>query len=120
MTRLIRLRPTAFGSTLRDTARPSRAGVSPDCQCKASTGNATRRPCWKMRSKSDFARTRAVRGKRADVMWVYRRMPVSRGLRRRPRSGAKTLAALGTTTGEDLTAIGGRHAGTEAVVALAL
>src|SRR4249919_1708446 len=36
------------------------------------------------------------------------------------RSGAKTLAALGATTREDLAAIGRRHAGTEAVVALAL
>jgi hypothetical protein len=34
--------------------------------------------------------------------------------------GAKTLAALGTATGKDLAAVGGGHAGTEAVVALAL
>src|SRR5690606_35504013 len=38
----------------------------------------------------------------------------------RGESGAQALAALGTTTRQDLAAIGGLHAGTEAVVALAL
>src|SRR5690606_30262924 len=35
-------------------------------------------------------------------------------------SGGEALAALGAAAGKDLAAIGGRHAGTEAVVALAL
>src|SRR5690606_18047670 len=36
------------------------------------------------------------------------------------RSGAEALAALGAATREDLAAVGGLHAGTETVVALAL
>src|SRR5690606_35935689 len=36
------------------------------------------------------------------------------------RLRAETLAALGAATRQDLAAVGGRHAGTEAVVALAL
>src|SRR4030095_7823148 len=116
----MRLRPTACGSTLRDTARPRRGSSSPDCQCKASTGSATRRPCWKMRSKSERARTRAVRGNRGDVMGRCRLKPDGRAEPRPERLGAETLAALGATTGKNLAAVGGSHAGTEAVVALAL
>ena len=36
------------------------------------------------------------------------------------RSGGEALATLGTTTGQDLATVGGLHAGTETVVALAL
>ncbi len=43
-----------------------------------------------------------------------------RPLRHQLRLGAETLAALGAATRQDLAAIGGRHAGTKTVVALAL
>src|SRR5262245_23009976 len=89
-----------------------------------------------MRSKSARAHTRAWRGKREVKVLI--RPPVRQGGRglagvsqtnasraqragaRILRLGAKTLAALGAAAGEDLAAIGGRHAGTETVVALAL
>ena len=110
--RLIRLRPTAFGSTLRETARPRRAGCASRSQCRLKAGLAWRRPPSKTRPYSAGARTRAAGGK---LCWE------GIGRRLRPRgSGAEALATLGTTTGQDLAAIGGLHAGTEAVVALAL
>src|SRR5690606_40218093 len=103
-----------------DTARPRRgAGASfPRCRCKASTGDAVRRPCLKTLSYSARARARAWRGKWAAIMSVVTAAPGCRWST--SRSGAEALAALGAAAGEDLAAVGGRHARTETVVALAL
>src|SRR5690606_17566020 len=120
-TRLIRLRPTACGSTLRETARPSRAGGGPATKCRENSGEAVRRPCWKARSNSARARTRTLRGKRAFMWWgTARSRPSTSAGRDETASGRQALAALGAAAGEDLAAVGGLHAGTEAVVALAL
>src|SRR5690606_27573366 len=51
--------------------------------------------------------------------WISRR-PGVRKTGPRCESGAQALAALGTATRQDLAAVGRLHAGTEAVVALAL
>src|SRR5690606_7527495 len=108
----MRLRPTAVGSTLRETARPRRGGAPSRSQCRLSSGALVRLAPSNTRAKSALARIRAARGK------MFRE---GIGRRLRPaRSGAEALAALGTTTGQDLAAVGGRHAGTETVVALAL
>src|SRR5690606_31168748 len=108
----MRLRPTAVGSTLRETARPRRGGAPSRSQCRLSSGALVRLAPSNTRAKSALARIRAARGR------VFRE---GIGRRLRPaRSGAEALAALGTTTGQDLAAVGGRHAGTETVVALAL
>jgi hypothetical protein len=66
-TRLIRLRPTACGSTLRDTANPSRAGRASCIQCRLSNGCAKRRLLSNTRVNSLRARTRAMRGSVACV-----------------------------------------------------
>src|SRR6476619_1657361 len=101
--RLMRLRPTACGSTLRETAKPRRAGRRSDNQCRLSSGCAARRPPSKTSVNSLRARTRALRGKAAVAASV-----------------AAALAALGAAAGQHLAAVGRRHACTEAVVALAL
>ncbi|MNV16014.1 hypothetical protein D3C71_1067660 [compost metagenome] len=63
-TRLIRLRPTARVSTFRDTAIPSRAGVSPFSQWSVISGSDTRRAPLKTVEYSARVRTRAERGNR--------------------------------------------------------
>src|SRR4249919_3877814 len=115
----MRLRPTALGSTLRDTARPSRGGWLSAHQCRLSSGWLVRRPPSNTREYSTRVRTRAVRGKRASMTIMERSWPAM-GAGCACNSGGETLAALGAATGQDLAAVGGRHAGTEAVVALAL
>src|SRR5690606_16567384 len=119
-TRLMRLRPTACGSTLRETASPSRAGGAPATKCRENSGEAVRRPCWKARSYSARARTRTWRGNRAVMEGTARSRSSAVAGRGGTASGRQALAALGAATGEDLAAVGGLHAGTEAVVALAL
>src|SRR5690348_17214008 len=126
----MRLRPTARRSTLRETARPSRGGASSCSQCSPRAGWAMRLPASNTRVNSLRARTRAHRGNEARGMtgnpgWpaagTARTGNVSAWRRRGRRgSGAEALAALGATAGQDLAAVGRRHAGTEAVVALAL
>src|SRR5690606_26338687 len=113
----MRLRPTACGSTLRDTASPSRAGGGPGTKCRENSGEAVRRPSWNARSNCARARTRAWRGNRASISGVARARPAAG---RESASGRQALAALGTATGQDLAAVSGLHAGTEAVVAGAL
>src|SRR5690606_3063629 len=81
---------------------------------------AVRRPCWKARSNSARARTRTSRGKRAFMGGAARSRPSTSAGRDETASGRQALAALGAAAGEDLAAVGGLHAGTEAVVALAL
>src|SRR3546814_8457930 len=116
----MRLRPTACGSTLRETARPSRAGGGPATKCSENSGEAVRRPCWKARSNSARARTRTWRGKRAFMGETVRSRPSASAGRGETASGRQALAALGAAAGDDLAAVGGLHAGTDAVVALAL
>src|SRR5690606_23890417 len=122
--RLIRLRPTARGSTLRDTARPRRGSPSPGSQCRPSRASPRRRPPSNTRVYSTRERTRALRGNRARGSVVISldiavaRVSVMTGPR--GESGAQALAALGAATRQDLAAVSRLHAGTEAVVALAL
>src|SRR5690606_25248204 len=116
----MRLRPTACGSTLRETARPSRAGGGPATKCSENNGEAVRRPCWKARSKSARARTRTWRGNRAVMGGTAQSRSSAKAGRGGTASGRQDLATLGAATGQDLAAVGGLHAGTEAVVALAL
>src|SRR5690606_22318761 len=116
----MRLRPTACGSTLRETARPSRAGGGPATKCRENRGDAVRRPCWKARSYSARARTRTWRGNRAVMEATTQSRSSATAGRDGTASGRQDLATLGTATGQDLAAVGGLHAGTEAVVALAL
>src|SRR3546814_16902551 len=84
------------------------------------SGEAVRRPGWKARSKSARARTRTGRGKRAFMGETVRSRPSASAGRGETASGRQALAAIGAAAGDDLAAVGGLHAGTEAVVALAL
>src|SRR3546814_12670288 len=84
------------------------------------SGEAVRRPGWKARSKSARARTRTGRGKRAFMGETVRSRPSASAGRGETASGRQALAALGAAAGDDLAAVGGLPAGTEAVVALAL
>src|SRR6478672_1958604 len=130
----MRLRPTACGSTLRETARPSRAGAPSPSQCRAMRGSAVRRPPSKTALNSAFARTRAARGKPtpdtttpaswadtgvlgiAGTVMAIRPAPDARP----EGSDSQATTALGATARQDLAAVCSRHAGAEAVVALAL
>src|SRR4249919_3222541 len=114
----MRLRPTARGSTLRDTASPSLAGESLRSQCRLMRGSALRRPSAKTRSKSAPMRTRALRGRPASTGFVT--LTRTRAAAKADASDSQATATLRATTREDLAAVGGLHARTEAVVALAL
>src|SRR4051812_23811754 len=87
----MRLRPTAFGSTLRDTARPSFAGVSPASQCRLSSGSEVRRACANTRAYSAPVRTRAVGGNVAFFTGAVSLDAESR-IRKSPHRTVRTLA----------------------------
>src|SRR3546814_17222128 len=61
----MRLRPTACGSTLRETARPSRAGGGPATKCSENSGGAVPGPCGKARWNPRAGVPRPGDGKRA-------------------------------------------------------
>src|SRR5690606_5308938 len=126
--RLMRLRATARLSALRETAMPSRASVAPGRSraIRRNCGLDSRLPSLKAAWYSAAARRRARGGKVRETSGACGAKAGS-GARAAVTGGAgddgsdgEPGAALGTATGQDLAAVGGLHAGAEAVVALAL
>jgi len=123
--RLIRLRPTA-PATLREMVRPKRGGAVEASSaawatiCIVKSDDETRAPFFVARTNSARRRRRSggggIRVDPGDASAVTPPPPVCEPVK---KSGRKALAATGAARGNDFPTADRRHAGAEAMAALA-